>query len=184
MPSTKTSLISYTVLSLVLLGIVVYGVFDIWHKSQKTSQLLQEAEVLGQADTLAQSTRFLKNNSKEDVAFIESRALNNESLVSFIELIERTGQEMGLTVSITSVSVEKEKTSSSTSMLPSKVNVALKSVGEWAPSIEFLHALENLPTQVYITNTSLLTTFPTDIVFPEKKEPWYLNVALTVHSFK
>jgi hypothetical protein len=188
MTSTKTSLVSYLVLVLILLGMLVYGVWDIRYKNQKTAALLEQAKVLGSADVFAQSTHALRNNYKDDLEFLDHLALDDDSLVSFIELIEKSGKEMGVNASIVSVAVDKEKTTaSSTQKLPSRVRITIKSDGEWASSVEFLHALENLPTQVSVESSSLMTTLPAGDVSLEKKavkEPWRLNVVLSIYSFK
>jgi hypothetical protein len=180
MTSTKTALLSYITLSFLMILVLVYGVVDIRKKSIKTQEAQQEVDALAQNDVLSQSIRMLKTNSKDDLDYLETLALDNDKLVPFIEFIESTGREMGLTVSIASVSVDKV-TPGSTSILPPKVHVTIETDGSWASNIKFLYALENLPTQVFIDSTTLQTTFSGGEV---SKKVWQMGTVLSLYAFK
>jgi hypothetical protein len=182
MTSTKTTLYSYIILSVLLILILVYGVVDIRKKSAKTLSVQREVDALAQNDTLAQSIKMLKTNSKEDLDYLDTLALDNDKLVPFIEFIESTGREMGLTISIASVTVDKVSPSS-TSKLPPKVHVTVETEGSWASNIGFLHALEHLPTQIFIDTTTLQTTFSNQ-ENPGSKKVWQMGTVLTLYSFK
>lgn len=185
MTHTKTLLYASLASTLILLAVLSYGFYDIRAKNKETSALLNEADVSTQSNMLAQSIRSMKNNSAGDIMLLDTSTLSDDKLVPFIELIEGVGKGMSLKTTITSVSVDKADARAS-AVEPAKVHVTVQTEGAWAPSIGFLHALENLPTPVAIDSTTLvanaISTGGTAKVSGTKL--WKTETTITLYSFK
>jgi len=173
MSNTKTLVIVSFLLSLVLLGLFIFGVFYIRRESQATAALLSTVSKGEGRDTVAQSIRTIQNSSMNEVEALQALVLTDEKLVGFIELIEDLGQGMGLEITITSVSVDKaDETKNSTK--PTKVHVMIETDGSWSASNGFIYALENLPSHDTIDSVTL----------SKGTEKWHTSSSITLYSFK
>lgn len=150
--NTKPLLISLSIIACILLAMFVYSVFEIGSKNAEAALLHSEADMAAVNDTIAQSIRASRNAAKEHLEELSDVILTDEKLIPFIELLEVTGQEIGLNTEIASVSAED----SNESARYSKVRVTVETKGGWAESIRFIHALENLPYHTEIMESSVI----------------------------
>ncbi len=148
--STKNALILFLILAILLVGILVYGVLFINNKNDKTIELLTIAESSSNNSLLIQSLKLAETDSKSDLALLEQIALNRNDLISFIETLEETGRQMGISVKITSVSVEEN-----IALGLDKINFKIETSGNWKGTMMFNKTLENLPNKTIIDSSAL-----------------------------
>ena len=158
-----------SVVSLALLGLIVFGVYDIRVKNIETSTLLSEAGQVAEIGSIAQSIKVLKSSTIEDVNLLNRLALTNDNLVPLIESIESKGRSLNLVTSI--ASVERNKAAESTE--PDKIRMVIEAEGALAGTFTLLQAIESLPHRVVIDDVSLL----------EVSEGWHLRVVLLLYIF-
>lgn len=150
---TKSILIFLLTLSVFLVGVIGYGIYYIANKNRETSGLEATIEADSKNSVLIQSIKSIENKSGNDLESLDNLALSKEDLVSFIENLENTAKSMGLNVKIASVSVEAPKDDSS----PSKIHLKIDTSGKWAGTLQFIHALENLPYRAIINSSEIST---------------------------
>jgi Tfp pilus assembly protein PilO len=155
MPKSKTKSLLITLLILAVLGLAVlgYGVYYIGLKNKETSELSATIEANSKSAALIQSIKSLQNNSGSDLDTLDNVALSEADLVTFIENLESLGKGMGLQTKIASVSIESPKDTNS----PSKIHLKIETSGGWGGTLQFAHALENLPYRTIINYLNLST---------------------------
>ena len=180
-------------IGLTLLFVVVFGyfIFIIRARGQQASQLINEADSATDQQGLAESIQTIKNSSKDDIAALEKYALSEDSLVPFIEFLETSGKSMGLTTHIASVNLTKPDARSAT--LIDQARIEIETDGAWNASIGFVHLLENLPTSVIITSSSMSAGNASEVTSGQTtpsntqsnpKRVWHTKTVLLVNSFK
>ncbi len=161
---TKTILISLFLLASVLLIVLIYGLYKIRTQSEQVVNLESRAVSLGQMDNVAQSVRFIKNSSGRDLSSLDGLIISQKKVVSFIEMIERLGGNMGLETHTLSVNTDE-----------ATVRIALETDGSWARSMDFIRALENLPYKVVLDETTTASNF--------ESEGWHTNITMILPIF-
>jgi len=159
---TKTILISLSLIILILFGFLFYVLYKIRTQNQKVINLEVQAEELKQMDNIAQTIRFTKNNTGDDLARLDNLILSQDKIVPFIENVEGIGKQMGLKTQITSVSTDE-----------TNVFVEIDTEGEWIRSMDFVHAVENLPLKVTIDEMAI--TFLGDL-----SQKWHTRISLSL----
>ena len=191
MSHTRTYFRIWTFLTVLLVVIFGYFIFLIRSKGQEASQLINEADTATEQESMAESIQSIKNASKDDIATLEKYALNNDSLVPFIEFLENSGKSMGLTTHIASVNLSKPDARTAT--LADQVQIEVETDGAWNASIGFIHLLENLPTSAVITSSSMSAGNSNEVtagqttttqVTPPIKRVWHTHSTLLINSFK
>lgn len=162
-------MVTLSLISLIFLSALVFGIYDIKTKNKKTSLLLSEADRTSETGELAQSIKTIKTNAGEDLTTFDEIVFTNEKLVPLIENIESTGRSLGLETKIVSVGkIEDKKT-----LEPNIIRIVLETQGAWAETLAFLRAVESLPHRVMIDDSSL----------SEVDVNWRLRITLAIHSF-
>ncbi len=105
-------------------------------------------------DSRAKNIALLQESSKEELALIEEIILTRADLVALLEKLENTGRDLGLNVSISSITNDS-KTSSSAN--PETVRISIESRGAWGPSLSYIKLVENLPHKFSIDRVDLGT---------------------------
>lgn len=158
-----------SLVSLVLLSALVFGIYDIKTKNKKISLLLSEADRTSETGKLAQSIKTIKTNAGEDLTTFDEIVFTNEKLVPLIENIESTGRSFKLETKIVSVGKIEDKNA----VEPDLIRIVLETQGAWAETFVFLRAIESLPQRVMIDDSSL----------SEVDVNWRLRMTLAIHSF-
>ncbi|CAN5145719.1 hypothetical protein BH11PAT3_BH11PAT3_0920 [soil metagenome] len=191
MSHTKTFFMIYIIVTVVLVLLFGYFIFIIRSKGQEASVLMNEADSATEQEGLTQSIQAVKNASKNDIILLNQYALTEDTLVPLIELLEKTGKSMKLSTKTTSVSLAKQD--SGEASISDQVTIELETDGAWNSSIGFIHLLENLPTGVFISSSSLTAgngaeaagspaTSSQIVVAP--KRIWHTKTVLLLSSFK
>jgi hypothetical protein len=142
--STRTILIAFSVILVLLVCGLGYGLYKINAVGAEVASLETEAMNLEQVDSIAQTIRSARNIASGDIAELEGITLTQAKLVSFIETIESLGRGMNLETDTISVSADK-----------TSIRLTIETEGGWASSIRFVQALENLPYRVNIEESVL-----------------------------
>lgn len=169
MNNSKTLLVAVSLVSVTLLAILVFGVYSIQVKNEKTSALLNSADSSAETAVLVQSIRAVQKSAGEDIQALEGFVLTESKLVPFIESIEKTGQVLGLDTNILSV----EETVSKKLGEPKIVRIVIEAKGSWSGTLSFLRAIESLPHKVMIEESS----------FSKEETGWRLRIVLSLYSF-
>jgi hypothetical protein len=148
---TKSLIVILGIISLLLFGLVIGGVYFIKSKSLKTNEVVQKVEEGNSVSVLVQSINSSGPNSKNELNKLNDLGLSQEKLVGFIESLEDLAKELNLTIKIISVESEPGKGADN----PDKIHFRIETSGKWGTNMQFLHALEYLPYRTMINNTSL-----------------------------
>lgn len=167
--NSKIFLVTLSLIALVFLASVIFGIYDIKTKNKETSELLNEADRTSETGDLAQSIRTIQMSAEEDLITFEKIVLTNDKLVPLIESVELAGRELGLETKVVSVGKIEDKKPEE----PSMIRMVLEVVGPWAETVSFLRAIESLPHRVIIDEASL----------SEVDVNWRLRITLSLHSF-
>ncbi len=162
-------IVMFSLVFLVLLSVIVFGIYDIRSKNQETSLLINEARQVTEVGGLTQSIKTIQANSRKDIIAFDELVFTNDKLVSLIESIEEKGRGLKLDTSI--VSVERKEGESPSE--PDLIRMVVEAEGSWSSASAFLHALESLPYRVMIDESRLI----------QNQEGWHLKVAFSIHSF-
>lgn len=189
---SKNKIIIYLlgVLSTLLLGVLIYGVFRIRGENQTISQISNQADSAMNESILAGSIKSVKNNHLDEINKIESIVIKDSDLVTFIEYLEKIATDMGLTIKTTSLA--QDNGNSKTVQYPLVVHISIETDGPWVTSMKFINALENLRTKATIDSASLslgapsnISNLPTQgkVVIPIGNV-WHISSDLTINIFK
>ncbi len=119
------------------------------------------------SDSRTKSILALQENYKDDLAVINNTVLNKTELVSVLEELEKTGRNLGLKTSISSITDEATKTASSTAQT---VRIAVSAEGVWSSNLAFIRLIENLPHKISIERVDLT----------KSEEIWRTNATIKV----
>lgn len=167
--NSKLFLVLLSLVFTILLAVAIFAIYDIRAKNEETSELLDEAERIVEARSLAQSIKNIQNNVAEDILAFDKLVLTEEKLVPLIEDIEELGKELKLETSIVSV----EKVEDKKAAKPDMIRIIIKAQGSWTPTLTFLKAIESLPHRVTIDETGL-SKIDTN---------WHLRIVLLLYLF-
>jgi hypothetical protein len=181
---TKSLIIVLGIISLSLVGVIVFGGYYIKDKSIKTNEIVQKVEEGNSTSIIVQSINSSGPNSKNELSKLNDLGLSQDKLINFIESLEGLAQSMNLTIKIISVESEPGKGADN----PDKIHFRIETSGRWGSNMQFLHALEYLPYRTMINNAALSSKG--DIVVNQgtstvsQKNSWTLNTEVAVYSFK
>ncbi len=161
---TKTILISLCLLVLTLIVVLVFGLYKIRAQSEEVVSLENKAESLGQMDNIAQSVRSIRNSSGANLSRLDNLIVSQKKVVSFIEMVEGLGGQMGLLTKTLSVNTDE-----------TTVRIALETDGSWARSMNFIQALENLPYKVVLDETTM--------AYSAESKSWHTNIIIVLPFF-
>ncbi len=170
MTNTKFSLILMAFVTLILMGILGFGLWQIKTKNNQASELLHEAEHLAEVDVLTQFIQTVQAEAGQSLRTFDSLTLSSAKLVSFIESIEGVGKELGLEVKIVSVDRVEVKDSPE----PPTFKIAIDTSGSWQGNFSYLAAIESLPTRVMVESINLSKA---------EEKGWQSRIVVLVHSF-
>ena len=165
---SKILLTISTLTFLVLLGLVAFAVYEIEKRNKETAILVDEARRVSVTGGTIQAVKVIQSNAKEELEAFDELVLVGDKLVPLIDKIERSGRELGLETS--TASVERIVGEGAE---PDLIRLTIEADGSWSGGFAFLQALENLPTRVMISDSSLNRT----------GDGWHLKVVLLLHSF-
>ncbi len=166
----KTIFIS--ILTLVLGGVFGYEVYFISKMESDITEAIEKADKDIGSSVRAKNIEQVRLTYKEEVSIIDEVVLTRADLVAFIERLEKVGRDIGLSISISSITNDSKNVSITN---PEIVRVTIEARGSWASNLLFVKLLENLPYKYNIdrldllsdgkewrTNSTLrLTTYPT-----------------------
>lgn len=153
----------------VLLALIVFGVYDIKTKNEKTSLLLNETNLATEVGGRAQYIRTIQNNFSEDLTAFEEIVFVNDKLVPLIESIEGKGRSLGLDTE--TVSVERRENEESSEL--DLIRIVIEAEGSWSGTTSFLGAIESLPYRISIDESTLV----------KLENNWRLRMILFIYSF-
>ncbi|MEK7194549.1 MAG: hypothetical protein AAB660_02575 [Patescibacteria group bacterium] len=104
------------------------------------------------SDSRTKSILALQENYKDDLVVINDSVLNKTELVSVLEELEKTGRNLGLKTSISSITDEATKTASSTAQT---VRITVNTEGVWSSNLAFVRLIENLPYKISVERADL-----------------------------
>ena len=136
-----------SLLCLALVMVLVYGLYKIRIQNQEVENLETQAESLGQMDDIVQSVRSIKINAGADLASLDNLILSQSKMVSFISMVESLGKQMGLKIVTASVATDK-----------ASVHITFDTDGVWSRTMDFVHALENLPYKITLDESTISST--------------------------
>lgn len=158
----------FSLVFLILLAVIVFGIYDIKSKNQETSILLSEARQITEAGGLTQSIKTIQASSREELALLDELVFTNNKIVSLIESIERKGEGLKLDTKIASVERRESGTSD-----PDLIRMVVEAEGSWPSTSAFLYALESLPYRVMIDES----------ILSQAEDSWHLRIVFSIHSF-
>lgn len=182
--STKSLLILFSVIALVFLAILIFGIYYIKSKNNHTLELISQVELGSNNSLLIQTIKSNNTGTSSEITELNEITLTKEKLVGFIENLEQMGKDHGLKIKILSVSAEDNSDKSQ----PQKINIQVETQGEWKPSMKYIHLVENLPYRTVI-NSSQINLDSGSINLSSgsttsNKRNWKSNLSLTFYSFE
>ncbi|MBX4195755.1 hypothetical protein KW796_02260 [Candidatus Parcubacteria bacterium] len=120
--------------------------------SAEAGEMLAEADTRSGNDAWTRNARSVQVNERDSVRILDDAKLTRTKLITLIDLLEKTGRSMNLSVVVTSV---KSDASSISTSSPETVNMTVTTSGPWASSLAFIRLLENLPHKIYIDESRI-----------------------------
>ncbi|MFZ2048867.1 MAG: hypothetical protein WAV25_01030 [Minisyncoccia bacterium] len=185
MPKNKTILYILWILTIMFLGVLVFGVYIIRAENQNISVLQNQADEATNESSIAGSIRSIKNNYSKELKEITALLIHGDDLVPFIDSVEKLGRDVGLTTKI--ISVVQDKSNSKEIKYPIIVHITVESEGSWGNNMKFLSAIENLPTNISIENTNLVlndSTVEAGKTTKPSEKVWHTNITFSILNFK
>lgn len=167
--TSKSALAALVAISLILLSVFIFGVYDIRTNNRETIELLSAADEASEMRTNAQFIRMMRNNLAGDIRAFEEIVLTSSKLVSLIETIESTGRALGLELEIVSVNEMQDRRARG----PKTIRIELEAKGSWASASSFVRAMESLPHRVIMEEVNL----------SKEDTVWHLRMAISIFSF-
>lgn len=171
--NTLTILITVSITALLLALLLVYGVYDIRKKNQKTSELLQQADKIAHEDVEFQSIRSVLGGIKEDIEEFNKFTLTEPGVVPMVEKIESAGRKLGLETNTTSISVAKPDGAASSTEGVKKIKIVVETKGTESATLTFLRSLESLPYRIMIDESSII----------QEEGGWRSRTSFAVYTF-
>lgn len=156
--SLKIILVSLSI-SVLSIFVVYYFLYqDIKLKNEHTSAISQELSLETNKQSYLNLTKRIIQNINPDLALVDNSIISKDGDVKFIDSLEATAQENGLTITIDSLVFEDSLSVPSSEITTLKIQAKTK--GGWIGTYKFLGQLESLPIKVKVdkfefTNTSV-----------------------------
>ncbi len=117
------------------------------------------------------STKRLIFDTKNDVSILNSYFIYSDNVVGFIKSIETLGKEAKVSLSLNSVDISGEDSSS--------LSLQFTTQGSWDGSVYLLALLESMPVKINIGKVNLIKRPASD----NKKPYWYGEFSVDLLSF-
>jgi hypothetical protein len=170
MNNTKSILVLFSLLSLVLFGVLSMGFYKIRIKNEETYKLLNTVSQADQAEILAQTIEAARTKAALDLETLNKLTFEEAKTVSLIEDVEQAGRDLGVRTQINAVN----KTSLPNSPELELFKMTIEARGTWQNTFSYLKALESLPYRIVMENTNL----------KKEENEWVLRIVMGLHSFK
>lgn len=173
--STKTMLVITSLLLACAIAGFSYEFYAIHREVAVSADL--ESRVLGQklSTETIDNLRSIQTNYVDEIGKIDTILIAKDNPVPFLDLLEKSGQRLGLKLHVNGVTVEEGK-----GTRDDKLTVSLETEGSWQETMAFVHAVESLPYYVMVNNLSLTT----DTVSGETvaKQVWHGSATLVLNA--
>ncbi len=163
---------------MLLLNSVAIGCYGFLFVSVKTknehaSKIVNDIDAESTAESAKHSRKTLVAETAQFREKIQKYIVGKEEAVSFFELLERTGEERGVKVSIESVTKGEL-----TQVGIEELHLTLKVVGTWAGVVRYIGLLELLPLEAKVKQLVIARAER------EGEGPWSSTVTLSVLKMK
>ena len=156
-------------LNVAAIGLYAFLFTEIKAKNEHTSGLINQIEAETKEEQTQNSVKALVAETTSLRNKLKSYTVEKEGAVSFLELLERIGGEVGVSVAIDSV----EKSELPAAPQTEQLKIALKADGTWSGIVRFLGLLEFLPYEARVEQVAVGRT-------ATKLEPWRISLSLIV----
>ncbi len=151
---TKELLVIALVLNVAVVGGYIFLFIGVKEKNERISVLVNEIEAKVAEENTHSSIRAIVAQTVKQRNQLAKYSIAKEEAVSFIELLERTGREIGVSVNITSV----RETEIPETPVFEHLTLALTATGTWPGVVRFLGRLESLPYEAKVTQAAVSKT--------------------------
>jgi Tfp pilus assembly protein PilO len=152
--TSLTRIIIIGLITLATMGGLGYEVYLISSIQNEVTSTNESTDLQVGSDSRAKNIALLQESARAEVKMIEEVLLTRSDLVSLVEKLEKTGRDLGLNVSISSITNDS-KTSSSVN--PETVRISIEARGSWAPSLSYVRLIENLPHKFSVEKVDIGT---------------------------
>lgn len=169
-----------TWLTITIVAIVIYAVSFWYVKStfEKASYALSSAEIAYEQKDKIQATADTVEQLEEEINKIDSYFVEADDVVGFINLLEQRAKDQNVSVETTNVSIEEPPED----LLYGEIlEVSVLVTGSWNSVMQYIHLIENLPYDIWITSTNLSLERDTDT---EEEEVFHWEADVTLRVLK
>lgn len=156
----KNILVISSILAIVAFMIYGFLFWSIKGKNEQISQLSNEAGRNVQTDTALRGIKATLESNESSIAQVDSYFIPQEGVVDFINTLDGLGKESGVSLIISTVSAEEDKTDIHS--FKETLTFHLEATGSWSETYYFLSRLESLPYYIGINQVSFSLTSATD----------------------
>lgn len=143
------------VLGVTILLLLAGVVWEIWitskYKAETIAATASAQSRLG-SDVWSRNVKEIQGEFGVETEVLHAAAITRPGLATLVELLESTGKDMGLSVTIVSVKNESDKDPVNK---PHNVRITIETRGGWSGSLAFVRLLQSLPHKTMIESTSL-----------------------------
>ena len=120
--------------------------------NRAAAELAASIEKEDQRDKQLNALQNLLAELETEQAALDSKFVSQEGVVSFIELLEESGRDAGVSVEIASVGIQPDTT---TNRSYEWLRVALRTEGSWAQLFHYIVLLETIPHAMKLDQVGL-----------------------------
>jgi len=168
---TKELFIVALLLNVAATGIFLFLYTEVKAKNERISALINNIEANVVEEEKHNSIKVVAAQTAEQRTRLQHYIVAKEEAVSFIELLEKTGESIGVGVDI--ASVREVEIAGSTAF--ARLSLALTATGAWPRVIQFLGLLELLPYEATITQV---------VVSKSEKQAGQWSLSLSLAALK
>lgn len=152
---TKKILILCIILNLLIWAAFAFFFLKIRTQTNRISDLTSEVGVDIDRDKNLRTTKAMLDENEVAISQLDSYFVKSDGVVDFINSLESMGNKNGVSINISSVSVESDVKAKAT--LYETLRLKIEISGTWANVTNFIAILENLPYGVNISQVSLVS---------------------------
>lgn len=156
-------------LNVAAVGWYFFLFIEVKAKNERVSDLVNRIDAETTAENLQNSVKALVAQTAPQRVKLNSYVIEKDGAVSFIELLERVGDDVGVAVAIESV----ERSERAETPAVEELRLALKATGAWSGVVRFMGLLELLPYEARISQAALSKK-------DAKEDPWHITLSLIV----
>ncbi len=170
--ASKITVIFVSLCVLALLGVWVFLIYKTSALSNEITLIAAEARNRNSQSTYASAIRNTLRDSKDDLATIDNRFVNEDNVPEFINVLEDKAAQIGVKTNFGSINVEPARGDSPYPQL----RVKMTGSGVWEKVVGFVSTLDALPYVARIENVNFIKVGSND----EKNATttWSFNVEL------